>query len=95
MAVKPAVLLASAAFVGALGYGGISLASAQTPTTTPNTTNPGESTTAPNNSYAPNDSATPKDTKNCPNMGSEGSGGTSGSSDTGYMPVPNDVSENV
>jgi hypothetical protein len=28
-------------------------------------------------------------------MGSEGSGGTSGSSDTGYMPVPNDVSENV
>jgi hypothetical protein len=96
MAVKPAVLLASAAFIGALGYGGISLASAQTPTTTPNSTSPGESTTTPpNNSGTPNNPEAPHDKANCPNMGSEGSSGSTGSSGTGYMQVPNDGSNSV
>jgi hypothetical protein len=103
MAVKPAVLLASAAFVGALGYGGISLASAQTSTTTPNSTTAPNGTTTPDNSTAPNttapnNSGRPHDRANCPNggsSGSTGSTGSNGSNGTGYLQVPGDATNSV
>ncbi|MCU1427884.1 MAG: hypothetical protein JWL83_1884 [Actinomycetia bacterium] len=82
MAIKPRVVVGSAVFIGALAAGGITLASAQTTTTTPNpttpnTTSPGSSPTMPYGSTVPHDRA------NCPHMGgSSGSSGTNGSTST-------------
>src|SRR5262249_30515376 len=87
MAVKPGVLLAGAAFVGALAYGGVQLASAQTSNNTPSQENPAPSTT-PNNSTAPNGYPMP-DNAHCPHMGSNGSNGTNGSTDTSPSFAPN------
>jgi hypothetical protein len=77
---KPSVVVASAVFVGALGLGGITLASAQeSTTTTPETTAP-DGTTNPEGS-APSDSG-----HNCPERGtadgSGESGGNTGSTST-------------
>ena len=77
MAVKPRALLAGAVFAGALAAGGVSLAAAQTNApSAPETTNPDQTTTPPNNPYGP-DQGRSHDGHNCPNMGGEnGNGGS-------------------
>ena len=75
MALKHSVLLATAVFAGALGVGGISLASAQeSTTTTPDTT-----TDSTPDSIPDDDAVTPQGDPDCPH----GERGSSGSPDSG------------